>query len=37
MTAIENPVWASHKGFDALVRALGAEEAQVRVVGKRST
>lgn len=33
MTAIENPVWASHKGFDALVRALGAEEAQVRVVG----
>lgn len=33
MTVIENPVWASHKGFDALVRALGAEQAQVRVVG----
>lgn len=30
---ISNPVWATHKGFDALVRALGAEDGNVRVVG----
>lgn len=30
---INNPIWSTHKGFDALVRALGAEEGSVRVVG----
>lgn len=30
---ISNAIWSSHKGFDALVRALGAEEGAVRVVG----
>ena len=34
---ISNPIWSTHEGFDALVRALGAEDspeaASVRVVG----
>lgn len=30
---ISNPIWSTHKGFDALVRALGAEDGAVRVVG----
>lgn len=30
---INNAIWSTHKGFDALVRALGAEDGKVRVVG----